>query len=64
MTILTRVEALEAALLKPKEDERYKLVLLKKGESREEGIIRSELQDWPPDKIIVITFVSPKNIDC
>lgn len=58
MTILTRVEALEAALLPPKEDENYKLFLLNKGESYEEGIIRSGLQDWPAEKIIVIKFVS------
>lgn len=63
MTILTRVEALESALLQPKDDENYKLVLLKKGETDEEGITRSELQNWPADRVIVIKFVSANKND-
>lgn len=49
---------LEASLLQTKDDAGYKLVLLKEGESREEGIMRSELQDWPDDRIMAIRFVS------
>ena len=61
MTILTRVETLEAALLLPKDDTEYKLVLLKERESYEDGIMRSELQDWPADRIMVIGFVSARD---
>lgn len=58
MTILTRVEALETTLLQTRDDVDYKLVLLRKGETDEEGIMRSGLQDWPADRIMAIRFVS------
>ena len=58
MTILRRVETLEAVLPHPRDDAGYKLALLKEGESREEGILRSGLKDWPADRIMVLTFVS------
>lgn len=63
MTILGRVEALEAALLKTRDDAGYKLVLLKEGESGEEGIMSSELKDWPADRIMAIRFVSARQAD-
>jgi hypothetical protein len=50
---------LEAAALKTKDDAGIKVVFLKTGESGEEGIIRSGLQDWPQDKIICVSFVRP-----
>jgi hypothetical protein len=61
MTILRRVEMLEAATLKTMEDVGYKIVLLKKGESCKECIIRSGLEDSPHDKIITVTFASPND---
>jgi hypothetical protein len=59
MTILRRVEMLEAALLQTTDDAEYKLVLLEKGESPEEGIVRSQLKDWPADRLMAIRFVMP-----
>ncbi len=61
MTILTRVETLEAALLQP-QDPGYKIVQLEENESYEEGIMRSELQEWPADRILAIKFVSANDI--
>ena len=58
MTILKRVETLEAALI-PRNDTGYKLVLLKEGESSEEDIMGSGLKDWPAERILVLRFVSP-----
>jgi hypothetical protein len=58
MTTLRRVEMLEAVLLQARDDAGYKLVLLKDGESSEEGIARSELNDWPADRTMVLKFVS------
>lgn len=61
MTILRRVETLEAVLLQTRDDAEYKLVLLEEGESREEGIMRSELQDWPSDRLMMLKFVRVNN---
>lgn len=58
MNILRRVEMLEAAALKTRDNVGYEVVLLEKGESCEEGRIRSGLNDWPPDRIIFVSFVS------
>lgn len=60
MSILQRVERLEAVLLQPVKDVEYKLVLLKGQETREEGIKRTNLTNWPNDRIMAITFVSPR----
>ena len=62
MTILRRIEALEATLLQTWDDADYKLVILEERESCEEGSTRSELKDWPADRIIVIRFVSANKI--
>lgn len=63
MTILRRVETLEAALLQTWDDAEYKLVLLEEGESREEGIMRSDLKDWPCDRMMAISVdAGPKMI--
>ena len=59
MNIIRRLEMLEAAALKTRDDVGYKIVLLQRGESCEEGIVRSRLQDWPADRIITVRFVSP-----
>jgi hypothetical protein len=61
MNIIRRLEVLEAAALKTTYDAGIKVVLLKKGESSEEGIIRSGLQDWAQDRIITVRFVSPND---
>lgn len=61
MTTLRRVETLEATLLETRDDAEYKLVLLEEGESREEGIMPSGLNDWPADRLMVIKFVSANN---
>lgn len=61
MTILRRVETLEAALLQTGDDTGYKLVRLEEGESREDGIIRSGLKDSPADRIMALMFVSTKD---
>ena len=61
MNIIRRLEMLEARVGKTMDDVGYKLVLLEKGESCEEGIIRSGLQDWPEDRIITVAFVSPSD---
>lgn len=58
MTMLKRVEKLEAAAFKGRGDVGYKFVLLEKGESCEEGRIRSGLKDWPSDRIIAIQFIT------
>jgi hypothetical protein len=62
MNITRRLEVLEAAALKTQENLNMQLVLLKKGESSEEGIIRTGLQDWPQDRLIIVRFVSPKDM--
>lgn len=51
---------LEAAVLQTKNDVGYKLVLLEKGESCEEGNVRSGLKDWPSNRIIFVRFVSAR----
>jgi hypothetical protein len=61
MNINRRVEILEAAALKTKDNAGIKVVFLKTGESNEDGIIRSGLQDWPQDRIICVNFVSPND---
>lgn len=58
MNILRRVEILEAELLRHTGDVGYKLVLLEKGEDREEGVIRSGLENWASDRLFIIRFVS------
>ncbi|SCY42427.1 hypothetical protein SAMN05216420_10637 [Nitrosospira sp. Nl5] len=58
MNILRRVEMLEAAVLETRDDVGYKLVMLEGDETCEEGVIRSGLKDWPPDRIFIIKFVS------
>lgn len=58
MNILRRVEMLEAELLRHRGDVGYKFVLLEKGEGREEGVIRSGLENWPSDRLVIIRFVS------
>ena len=58
MNILRRVEMLEEELFRHRGDVGYKLVLLEKGEGREEGVIRSGLADWPSDRLVIIRFVS------
>ena len=58
MTILRRVATLEAVLIQPRDDAGFKLALLKQGESREEGILRSGLKEWPADRILALRFVS------
>lgn len=45
-------------MLESRDDIGYKLVTLEGGESCEEGVIRPELKDWPPDRIFIIKFVS------
>jgi hypothetical protein len=61
MNIIRRLEMLEAAALKTRDDVGYKIVLLQRSESCEEGIVRSGLQDWPQDRIIFVNFVSPND---
>jgi hypothetical protein len=61
MNITRRLEILEAAALKTKDDAGIKVVFLKTGESSEEGIIRSGFQGWPRDRIICVKFVSPND---
>jgi hypothetical protein len=60
MNITRRLEVLEAAALKTRDDAGIKVVFLKKGESSEEGIERSELQNWS-GRIIFVKFVSPSD---
>ena len=43
MNILRRVETLEAAVGRTNDDDCYKLVMLKEGESYEEGIVQGGL---------------------
>jgi hypothetical protein len=61
MNIIRRLEMLEAAVHKNKDGVGYEIVLLKKGEGCEEGIIRSGLQAWPRERIIAVAFVSANN---
>ena len=58
MSILRRVEMLEAAVPQNRDDVEYKLVLLEEGESCGDGRIRAGLKDWPSDRIFIIEFVS------
>ena len=58
MNILRRVEMLEAELLRHRGDVGYKLVLLEKGEGREDGVIRSGLEDCPSDRLFIIRFIA------
>ena len=60
MSILQRVERLEAVLSQSVEEVEYKIVLLKEGETPDEGIKRSNLTNWPDERIMVIKFVSPR----
>jgi hypothetical protein len=60
MNITRRLEVLEAAALKTKDDAGIKVVFLKTRESREEGIERSGLQNWS-GRIIFVKFVSPSD---
>jgi hypothetical protein len=62
MNITRRLEVLEAATLKTKDDVGIEVVFLKTGESDEEGIIRSGFQDWPRDRIICVRFIKPNDM--
>jgi hypothetical protein len=57
MSILSRVEMLEDAMLRKEADPGYKVVFLHEGESYEEHLVRTGLVDWPSDRILVISFV-------
>ena len=61
MNIHRRVEMLEAAMGRTNDGDCYKLVILKDGESYEEGIVREGLIDWPSDRILAICFVAPED---
>jgi hypothetical protein len=61
MNIIRRLEVLEAAASKTKDDVGIGVVFLKTDESSEEGIIRSGFQDWPRDRIVCVNFVKPNN---
>ena len=61
MNILRRVEILEAAVGRTNEGDCYKVVMLKEGESYEEGIVHAGLTDFPSDRILVIEFVGAKD---
>ncbi|SFH60692.1 hypothetical protein SAMN05216299_1338 [Nitrosospira sp. Nsp14] len=61
MNILRRVEMLEAAVGRTNEGDCYKVVILKEGESYEEGIGREGLTDWPFDRILAICFESAED---
>jgi hypothetical protein len=62
MNIIRRLEALEAAGSKTRDDVGIEVVFLKTGESDEEGIIRSGFSDWPRDRIICVRFVKPNDM--
>jgi hypothetical protein len=61
MNIIQRLEKLEAAALKTRDDVGIEVVFLKKGESSEEGIERSGLQNWF-GRIIFVRFVKPNDM--
>ena len=61
MNILRRVEILEAAVERTNDGDCYKVVMLKEGESYEEGIVREGLTDWPSDRILAICFVGAED---
>jgi hypothetical protein len=61
MNIIRRLEMLEAAAHKSRDNVGYEIVLLKKGESCEEGIIRLGFHAWPRDRIICVNFVDPND---
>jgi hypothetical protein len=50
MSILSRVEKLEDAILRQGGDPGYKLVVANEGEIPQEAITRSGLMNWPADR--------------
>lgn len=61
MNITRRLEVLEAAASKTRDNVGIEVVFQKTGESDEKGIIRSGFSDWPRDRIICVRFVSPND---
>jgi hypothetical protein len=57
MNLLRRLEILEDAILRQGGDPGYKLVMIKNDETSQDAIAREGLLDWPPDRIILISFV-------
>jgi hypothetical protein len=57
MSILSRVEKLEDAILRQGGDPGYKLVMIEDDETPQEAIARSGLANWAADRIILISFV-------
>lgn len=61
MSILSRVEMLEDAMLRKDGDPGYKVVFLHEGESYEEHLVREGLSGWPADRILTVWFIGDKN---
>ena len=57
MSLLSRVEKLEDAILRQGGDPGYKLVMVEDDETPQEAIVRSGLMDWSVDRILLISFV-------
>ena len=57
MSLLRRLEMLEDAMLRQSGDSGYKLVMVEDDEMLQEAIVRSELMNWPAERILLISFV-------
>lgn len=57
MSLGRRLEILEGAMARQDDDSGYKLVVTNEGEMPQDAIARSGLTNWPPDRIILISFV-------
>ena len=57
MSILSRVEKLEDAVLRQGGDPGYKLVMVEDDEMPQDAVKRSALMNWPADRIIFVCFV-------